>query len=299
MFGDGPLTFQEFARREPHPLAVIHDAVLGFLRGRRDIVLCGGHAVNAYVNETRMTQDVDVLSVDSISFTAEIRRFLRGIFRIAVRLSVRGRLGFRIYQPRKRAKRNLVEVYAVKKLPPFQRIRRVQVIAPADLIANKIMDMLMRQNTPKYGLHRADLYRLLLTFPELKTAEGSVASRLRAAGASEEVFAAWQELVAQEILPEDEDEKFLRLWFSTLKGGIMKFTILLTPDAEDGGFAAECPQIPGCISEGDSVEEALVNIKEAITGCLESMAARQEPLPEEAPVIVATVDVEVPNMVSV
>ena len=37
----------------------------------------------------------------------------------------------------------------------------------------------------------------------------------------------------------------------------MRFTVMLTPDPEDGGFVAECPAIPGCISEGETVEEAL------------------------------------------
>ena len=46
----------------------------------------------------------------------------------------------------------------------------------------------------------------------------------------------------------------------------MKFTVLLTPDKEDGGYVAECPAIPGCVSEGETVEEALTNIKEAIEG---------------------------------
>ena len=61
----------------------------------------------------------------------------------------------------------------------------------------------------------------------------------------------------------------------------MKFTVLLTPDLEDGGYVAECPAIPGCISEGDTVESTLANIKEAIEGCLESLAAHQQALPEE------------------
>jgi hypothetical protein len=52
------------------------------------------------------------------------------------------------------------------------------------------------------------LAALLLTFPELKTTEGPVAERLRAAGASAEVMTAWQELVAQEILPEDDADEF-------------------------------------------------------------------------------------------
>ena len=47
MFGDGSLTFQEFAMRESVPLAIIQGAVLEFLRGRTDAVLFGAQAVNA------------------------------------------------------------------------------------------------------------------------------------------------------------------------------------------------------------------------------------------------------------
>jgi hypothetical protein len=49
---------------------------------------------------------------------------------------------------------------------------------------------------------------LLLTFPELKTKDGPVMDRLRALSCSDEVIAAWKELVVQEILPEDEDAGF-------------------------------------------------------------------------------------------
>ncbi len=48
-----------------------------------------------------------------------------------------------------------------------------------------------------------------------------------------------------------------------------EFAVVLTPD-EDGGFVVECPVIPGCISQGDSREEALTNIREAIELCLEN-----------------------------
>jgi len=45
----------------------------------------------------------------------------------------------------------------------------------------------------------------------------------------------------------------------------MKFRILIQPD-EDGVFVAECPSLPGCISQGDNREEALANISDAIIG---------------------------------
>jgi antitoxin HicB len=75
----------------------------------------------------------------------------------------------------------------------------------------------------------------------------------------------------------------------------MKFTVILTSDSNGGGYAAECPTIPGCISEGDTVEQAMANIKEAIEGCLESMAAKKQHLPAEQTIIVTTVDAEAPS----
>ena len=48
-----------------------------------------------------------------------------------------------------------------------------------------------------------------------------------------------------------------------------EFKVILHPDLEDGGYWAECPELPGCSSQGGSVEEALDMIKDAIKGHLE------------------------------
>jgi predicted RNase H-like HicB family nuclease len=48
-----------------------------------------------------------------------------------------------------------------------------------------------------------------------------------------------------------------------------KFNVKLHPDLESGGYWVECPELPGCSSQGDSVEEALDMIKDAIKGHLE------------------------------
>ena len=209
MFGDGSLTFQEFAMREPHPLAVIHDAVLEFLRGRKDAVLYGAHAVNAYVTEPRMTQDVDLASTRAAELAEELRVFLNQRFHIAVRVrEVPEGIGYRIYQVRKPQNRHLIDVRPVAALPPAQRVRKVLVVTPPELIANKVASAVGRGHKAKGFQDKADLYRLLLTFPDLKKEEGPVAERLRAAGAGDEVMAAWKELVAQDIQPEDEDAEF-------------------------------------------------------------------------------------------
>ncbi len=57
----------------------------------------------------------------------------------------------------------------------------------------------------------------------------------------------------------------------------MKITVMIDRD-EDGIWVAECPSIPGCVSQGDTKEEALANIREAIELCIEVRAERGMPL---------------------
>ena len=55
----------------------------------------------------------------------------------------------------------------------------------------------------------------------------------------------------------------------------MKFRLIIEQD-EDGVFVANCPTLPGCISQGKTREETQANIKEAIIGYLESLAKHGE-----------------------
>jgi predicted RNase H-like HicB family nuclease len=57
----------------------------------------------------------------------------------------------------------------------------------------------------------------------------------------------------------------------------MKFFVTVDRD-EDGVWIAECPAIPGCVSEGETREEALASVQEAIVVCLEVRAERGLPL---------------------
>jgi hypothetical protein len=209
MFGDGSLTFREFAMREPLPLAAIQDGVLEFLKGRDDAVLYGAQAVNAYVNEPRMTQDVDIASTRGLEFAEELRAYLNKRFHIAARVrTVRAGIGYRIYQVRKPENRHLVDVHPVNALPPNQRVKKILVVSPPELIAGKVQAYTRRRDKPKAGTDWRDLAMLLLTFPQFKTEQGPVADRLRAAGASAAVFETWESLVAQDIKPEDDDAGF-------------------------------------------------------------------------------------------
>ena len=58
----------------------------------------------------------------------------------------------------------------------------------------------------------------------------------------------------------------------------MKYRVIIEQD-ENGMFTAEVPSLPGCISQGKTRQEALINIKEAIEVYLESLKEHNEPIP--------------------
>jgi hypothetical protein len=209
MFGDGSLSFGEFVMREPLPLAAIQDAVLEFLRDKSDAVLFGAQAVNAYVDEPRMTQDVDVASPRARELANELRAHLSGRFHIAVRVRevAQGR-GYRVFQIQKPKNRHLVDVRAVPSLPPSRKIMGVLVVAPEELVAGKVIAYHHRQGRPKSGTDWRDIAMLLLRFPELKSERGPVRDRLLAAGADVAVLGAWSRIVGEQISPEREDDEF-------------------------------------------------------------------------------------------
>ncbi len=209
MIGEGALTFREFSMNEPLPLATLHDAVLEFIQDRKDVVLFGAQAVNAYVSEPRMTQDVDLCSNRGRDFAEELRLHLAARFRIALRLrDIRDGVGFRIYQVRSDGNRHLVDIRPVGVLPPSQLIERIQVMAPDALIAGKVLAAVSRHGKPKSFTDQRDLAVLLLRFPELKTLCGPVRDRLAEADASHEAIAAWEELVHRDIAPDDEGDSW-------------------------------------------------------------------------------------------
>jgi hypothetical protein len=209
VFGEGSLTFQEFAMKEPLPLATVHEAVLEFLRGRTDAVLFGAHAVNVYVAESRMTQDVDILALDAADLAEELRAYLNKRFHIAVRTrKIKGGIGYRIYQVQKSGNRHLVDVRPVSEFPPTQRVAEILVVAPAEVIAGKLQAFHSRRHEPKSGTDWRDLTMLLLAFPELKRRAGPVRERLVAENADAAMLAAWDEMVALEIKRPNPHSKF-------------------------------------------------------------------------------------------
>lgn len=209
MLNAGALTFKEFAMREPLPLATIHDAVLEFLRGRDDVVIFGATAVNAYVSEPRMTQDIDIMALNGPELAEELRAYLSERFHIAVRVrNVRSGKGYRLFQMQKAGNRHLVDVRPVISLPQSQAIDNVRVPTPPELIARKVASYHARRGQPKGFSDMRDLALLFLTFPDLKTEAGPVGQSLRAMEVSAEEMNTWRELVAQEIREPNDDDEF-------------------------------------------------------------------------------------------
>jgi hypothetical protein len=209
LFNDGSLTFHEFASGETLPLATIHSSILTFLRGRDDGVVCGAQAVNAYVPEPRMTQDVDLLSTRAEELAEELREHLSQQFHVAVRVREIGKgRGYRLFQIQKSGNRHPIDVRPVNSLPPAQRVAGVLVMAPAELIASKVRSFYRRRAQPKSFTDRRDIAELLLQFLELKQSSGPVTEALRADGAEPEILTVWQQLVAQEIQAPNEDDEF-------------------------------------------------------------------------------------------
>ena len=64
-------------------------------------------------------------------------------------------------------------------------------------------------------------------------------------------------------------------WTESVQVGDFAYDVIAEPDPEDGGYVIECPSIPGCMSQGETREEAVEMIKDAITACLEVIEERK------------------------
>lgn len=75
---------------------------------------------------------------------------------------------------------------------------------------------------------------------------------------------------------------------------VLQYTAVFEPDKEVGGYTVTIPTLPGCISEGDTFEEALANIQEAAELYVEVMRERREEIWKEEPgVVIAPVQIAI------
>ena len=80
-----------------------------------------------------------------------------------------------------------------------------------------------------------------------------------------------------------------------LKKKILEYSVVFE-EAEEGGYTAFVPSLPGCISEGDTFEEAKKNITEAIEAYLESLAKdKVEPIEETEDIFIGKIKINFPT----
>ncbi|MBI3977111.1 MAG: type II toxin-antitoxin system HicB family antitoxin [Chloroflexi bacterium] len=60
-----------------------------------------------------------------------------------------------------------------------------------------------------------------------------------------------------------------------------RYTIILYPEPEEGGYSVVVPALPGCATQGETVAECIANAQEAIAVYLETLEAHGMPIPEE------------------
>ena len=75
--------------------------------------------------------------------------------------------------------------------------------------------------------------------------------------------------------------------------GVYDFKVMIEPDEESGGYVITCPSLPGCYSQGDTIDDAIVNIKEAILLCLEDMQANNEEIHDSSKTLLGSVVVSI------
>jgi hypothetical protein len=207
LLADAPLTFREFMSKEGLPLSTVFREMFTFLTTRSDAVLFGAHAVNAYCEPERMTQDVDLLSTDAAALAEQLRSHLAAKFTIAVRVrEVVPGVGFRIYQVQKPKNRHLADVRQVASLPPHETREGILTISPLELVVMKTVSLYERRGKEKGLSDRLDLHRLLHAFPALKADEGAVVARLGELGCSEGVLAAWRGVVGETFEADDDGD---------------------------------------------------------------------------------------------
>ena len=74
---------------------------------------------------------------------------------------------------------------------------------------------------------------------------------------------------------------------------VFKYTAIFEP-AEEGGYVVYVPALPGCVTEGDTLEKSMEMVKDAIIGYIASLKKHNEPIPEEnGPSLVSVIDVPI------
>jgi Nucleotidyl transferase AbiEii toxin, Type IV TA system len=205
------LTATEFSMHEPVPIHRVQEAIFEFCRGHADAVVFGAQAVNVYAPVPRMTQDVDLLSSHPREVAEELARLLGDRLHIAVRVrEVSAGRGFRVYQVRREGNRHLADVRLAEfSLDDSLERDGIRYVSLPTVVALKLRALAQRRLAPKGATDLADLRRLLIAHPELRTKSGTVADAIERTGGGDGASQAWHELLeAPLITDEDVDEGY-------------------------------------------------------------------------------------------
>jgi len=74
---------------------------------------------------------------------------------------------------------------------------------------------------------------------------------------------------------------------------VYDYKVIVEPDEEAGGYVVSCPAFEGCYSQGETIAEALDNIREAILLCLEDLQEQAMPLPDASKMLIGSVAVAI------
>jgi hypothetical protein len=201
------LTATEYLMRETVPLYRVHEAIFDFCRGRSEVTIFGAQAVNIYVPEPRMTQDVDLFSPTPRETAEALASALNESFRIAVRIrEIAGGKAYRVYQVRKEGSRHFADVRVVEfGLDDATELDGIRYASLPLMVAMKVSALAKRRLAPKGATDLADVRRLLLAHPELRAVDGPVAEALQRIGADAEVTRVWEELRHQPAVVDEDD----------------------------------------------------------------------------------------------
>ena len=74
----------------------------------------------------------------------------------------------------------------------------------------------------------------------------------------------------------------------------MRYTIVLTPDLEEGGYSVEVPALPGCATQGETLDEAIAHAREAIALHVAVLQEHRDPVPADIAPAIQVIQLEVP-----
>jgi hypothetical protein len=205
------LAATEYHMPEQIPLHRIHSAIFDFCRNRAEVVIFGAQAVNVLVDQVRMTQDVDLLSLDPRGTAEALAEHLQMALHIAARVrEARPGVGYRVYQATRDGGRHLADVRLDEFTAGNVLVREGLRYTPLlTTVAMKVVAFAKRRMAPKGATDLADLRRLLLSHPELRREPGRVDDTIRSIQGDATALDVWQELLqAPAVSDEDVDEGY-------------------------------------------------------------------------------------------